>query len=111
MRYNGDDEERIKNELQRSMNILELNNDLETSRSIYENVKDGLVGCLGSGGSGSGDNEEAAPPIVALTPQSPMVSPSGLTIEFIIIVPAIISVIFGIKWYRSRKEVDVSNTS
>jgi hypothetical protein len=28
------------------MNILELNNDLETSRSIYENVSDEPVDCL-----------------------------------------------------------------
>jgi hypothetical protein len=41
-----DDEERIKSELQRSMNILELNNDLETSRSIYDNVSDEPVDCL-----------------------------------------------------------------
>jgi S-adenosylmethionine synthetase len=41
-----DDEERIKSELQRSMNVLELNNDLETSRSIYENVSDEPVDCV-----------------------------------------------------------------
>ena len=29
--------------------------------------------------------------------------------QFILAIPAVVSIVFGIKWYRSRKEVDVSD--
>jgi hypothetical protein len=100
---------RINVELQRSMNELQLNNDIETSRSIYENVKNDLVNC--------------ARPLLP-EPPAPMMSPSRETLPmiedsgilFLIIIGslgslAVISVIYGIKWYRSRKEVGVSDAS
>jgi hypothetical protein len=96
-------EDRINIELQRSMNILELNNDIETSRSIYENLTNDLLPCPGPLREPS-----------MLPQQDTIEAPSTVNLEIlvpILSIPAVVSVIFGIKWYRSRKEVDVSDTS
>lgn len=105
----ANDIDQINDELQRSMNILELNNDLETSRSIYENVSADLVNCT----------RPLEPPVEISPPALPDLAPitnvpadRGI-LWFILLVPGpvIVSVTFGIKWYRSREEVDVSDES
>jgi hypothetical protein len=94
-----EDKVRINTQLQKAKNTLELKNDLDASRMIYDSVVDELINCPGFG------------TIPSIGFQGNLLGEPWILLSTVLAVPASISVIYGIKWYRSRKEVDLSDES
>lgn len=99
-----DERDRVNIQLQKSINTLKLKGDLKTISSIYNGVANDSVDCSGP---------LPGPPLNDIEPPLATVSPTSQHLGIIILLSllTVASVIFGIKWYKSRKEVHVNDPS